>query len=61
MLCIISTVHDALNPVAFLVPSVLKIILRLFERLVIGTGGVKPQALTIRLSSESKTVIKIVY
>ena len=50
---IMSFDHKALNPVAFLEPSVLKTTLRLLLLLVIGTGFVLPQALTIRLLSES--------
>ena len=51
---IFSVVQDALNPVAFLEPSVLKTTVRLLLLVVTGSGGVLPQAaLPIRLSSES--------
>ena len=44
-------VQEALNPVAFLDPSVLKFNLSLLELLTIRFGGVVPQALTIGYSS----------
>ena len=49
-------VHTALNPVAFLDPSVLKFNVRVLELLTTRGGRVLPQALTIIELSESWTV-----